>query len=292
MKVFISWSGERSKELANLLRRWLPGVIQAVRPYFSPDDIAKGSRWSTDVAKELSESRVGIICLTPENLEAPWVQFEAGALSKNLDQSRVCPILFELDPADITGPLVQFQSSRFEKGDIERVVRMINEELEDRSLPPSVLESVFEMWWPKLKDEADSILAKSVKSKQAGKRSTRDLLEEILQLTRASNGRPRYPEIHPRIVLSSLSAFRDIIESLDSGLVPDRTYYALKRMHHSLRRLAVSGSPSGRPVRAERILEVLGTKIEEVRMNLAFTPEDSDSNQNESSGSGDEGVRP
>jgi hypothetical protein len=40
MKVFISWSGEQSKEIAEAFRNWLPGVLQAEKPYFSPDDIA------------------------------------------------------------------------------------------------------------------------------------------------------------------------------------------------------------------------------------------------------------
>ena len=114
MKVFISWSGERSRALAEVLRRWLPAVIQVVKPYYSPDDTVKGARWSTEIAKELESSRVGLICVTPENLDAPWLLFEAGALSK-LGKSRVCPILFGVDPIDIKGPLVQFQAAKFEK---------------------------------------------------------------------------------------------------------------------------------------------------------------------------------
>jgi len=133
MKVFISWSGERSRALAEVLSQWLPAVIQAVKPYYSPDDIAKGSRWSTEIAEELEKSRVGLICVTRENLDAPWIMFEAGALSK-LGKSRVCPILFGVDPTDIQGPLVQFQAAKFEKEDLQRVVRMINKELGDLAL--------------------------------------------------------------------------------------------------------------------------------------------------------------
>jgi len=71
MKVFISWSGDLSKCLAEVLRQWLPAVIQAVKPYYSPDDITKGARWTTEIAKELEEASLGIICLTQDNLEGP-----------------------------------------------------------------------------------------------------------------------------------------------------------------------------------------------------------------------------
>ncbi len=86
MKVFISWSGERSKAVAQAWHDWLPNVIQAVEPWMSETDIAKGARWGMDMARELDETRVGIICLTPENLNAPWILFEAGALSKTLEE--------------------------------------------------------------------------------------------------------------------------------------------------------------------------------------------------------------
>jgi hypothetical protein len=118
MEVFISWSGTKSKALAEILKDWLPAVIQAVKPYYTPDDITKGTHWNTEISKKLESCRIGIICLTSDNFNAPWILFEAGALSKNLDKSRVCPILFDLDPADITGPLVQFQLTQFNKDDI------------------------------------------------------------------------------------------------------------------------------------------------------------------------------
>jgi hypothetical protein len=86
MKVFISWSGERSRAVAEALREWLPNVIQTVNLWVSLADIEKGARWSTDITAQLEECSVGLICLTPENLSAPWLLFEAGALSKMVDK--------------------------------------------------------------------------------------------------------------------------------------------------------------------------------------------------------------
>lgn len=70
MKVFISWSGERSKLLANALCEWLKPVLQSVEVWMSEADIEAGDRWGQEVAKELSASNFGIICVTPENLNA------------------------------------------------------------------------------------------------------------------------------------------------------------------------------------------------------------------------------
>ena len=60
MKVFLSWSGIRSKLMADALRDWLPLVIQAVEPWLSESDIEKGVRWGPDISDRLEESRVGI----------------------------------------------------------------------------------------------------------------------------------------------------------------------------------------------------------------------------------------
>jgi hypothetical protein len=111
--------------------------------------------------------------------------FEAGAISKNLDKAHVCPILFGVEPADIKGPLTAFQASRFEKTEIKKVVKMINGRLGDGGLSPTVLDSVFEKWWPDLEKEVNAILSKAPKAKKNGSRPERELLEEILELNRS-----------------------------------------------------------------------------------------------------------
>ncbi len=208
MKVFLSWSGDRSKAIAEIMRKWLPSVLQAVRPYFSPDDVSKGARWSSEIAKELEASRIALLFITPENPEAPWLVFEAGALSKNLDRSRVCPLLFgEIEPTDIKGPLVQFQAAKFGKDELRRVLKMINTELGESGLAPEVLESVFEMWWPKLEEEISQQLENISVNAGDSIRSDRDMLEEILMLSRR-NFRVRDERLdvnHP--------AFRDLFRA-------------------------------------------------------------------------------
>src|SRR5258708_34410512 len=93
MKVFLSWSGEQSKLAAKALHDWLPTVIQTVRPYMSAENINKGQRWSVDISKQLEETHFGVICMTPENLKAPWVLFEAAPLSKRRVKARGAPLL-------------------------------------------------------------------------------------------------------------------------------------------------------------------------------------------------------
>ncbi len=186
MKVFLSWSGEMSRELAEALRDWLPSVLQSVKPFFTPSDIEKGARWSKDIAQELDASTIGIFCLTKENLTKPWIMFEAGALSKNLDIARVCPILFGVDNAELQGPLVQFQASPFTEGEMRKLIRTLNNTLGDGKLDDAVLNSVFQMWWPTLQEKVKKILEKYAKqpTEKKSERTDRELIEEILQLTR------------------------------------------------------------------------------------------------------------
>ncbi len=186
MKVFISWSGKTSSELAKIFRDWLPSVIQAVKPYYSTDDIAKGTRGNTVIAEELEQAGVGLLCLTPDNLDAPWIMFEAGALSKKLDTSRVCPILFAgLETTDLKGPLVQFQAAKFNKEEIRKMLTMVNKELGENALETKVLDSVFEKWWPDLEQRVESLLSEAPESAPRAVRSDRELLEEILSITRS-----------------------------------------------------------------------------------------------------------
>lgn len=62
-KVFLTWSGERSKAVAAALHDWFPNVIQSLEPWMSDSDIAKGSGWNAEISKNLESAKIGIVCL-------------------------------------------------------------------------------------------------------------------------------------------------------------------------------------------------------------------------------------
>ena len=181
MNIFISWSGERSKNIAIALREWLPNVIQAIQPWMSDSDIDKGARWSSDIASKLEESVMGIICLTPENLEAPWILFEAGAISRTVGKTFVCPFLFQVEQSDISGPLVQFQFTKAIEDETKKLLLTINKALEGNGLPEQNLNNAFQKWWPDLEIKLQNIPDIQVKRKE---RSSKEILGEILDLVR------------------------------------------------------------------------------------------------------------
>lgn len=189
MKVFISWSGDRSHAVAEALHIWLPNVIQGLQPWLSSNDIDKGARWATDIASQLEQSRIGIICLTPENLEAPWLLFEAGALSKFIGQTFVCPFLVDLEPTDIKGPLVQFQATKSDKEDTRKLMLAINRAQNESSLPEDRINAAFEKWWPDLAQQLQNLPTPELSV--SGVRSERDMIQELLTIARGFQRKER-----------------------------------------------------------------------------------------------------
>jgi hypothetical protein len=171
------------------LKDWLPKVINAVQPWLSSADIEKGARWSTDVASKLETARVGIICLTSGNVHSDWILFEAGALSKTLQNTFVCPLLVDLAPADIRGPLAQFQATGTKKPDVKRLIITINSALGEKALADAHLDDAFEVWWPRLEGKILALPAEDESPKP--QRSEREILEEILALVRSEAREPR-----------------------------------------------------------------------------------------------------
>lgn len=184
MDIFISWSGDRGKEIAKALYDWLPCVINAVKPWMSETDIEGGARWAKAIADRLANTKIGVICLTPENLNAPWILFEAGALSKTLDDdTRVIPYIVDLQKTDITGPLAQFQAKSADQSDTKSLVQTINKAMGTDRIRDEVLNKAFEGLWPQLEQTLKQIRAPEREARQ--QRTERDLLEETVSLLRA-----------------------------------------------------------------------------------------------------------
>ena len=148
--IFISWSGDRSRRVAEALRDWLPYVIDCPDLWMSSHDIPDGARWFQEVSSRLEECNVGIIVLTAENLASPWVTFEAGALAKNILDGRVIPLLVGIEASHITGPLAQFQCVDSDRDGILGLIRTINT-LAPTPAPESIFEKRLSRFWPDLR---------------------------------------------------------------------------------------------------------------------------------------------
>lgn len=159
MKVFISWSGDLSRAVAELLHDWLPSVIQTIDPFVSTESIEKGSRWAAQLAVNLKASAFGIICLTQDNLQSPWMTFEAGALSEGLSADRVCPLLVDVAADDVQGPLAGFQCTGFVKADLLKLVGTMNRACGDAAVDAARLGRLFDALWPELESGVNAALA-------------------------------------------------------------------------------------------------------------------------------------
>src|SRR5208283_2428629 len=186
MDVFISWSGNRSKFVAEQLKGWLKKVIQVINPWMSSADLLAGARWNAEISKRLANTKFGIICVTPENLSEPWIQFEAGALAKTIDNSTyVCPYLVVLEEIDARNPLSQFQCKRATREGTFDILHSIHTALiaarPDTNLSEAEVKEQFEQWWPQLEDKLNQMppAAGAETPEEA------DPLNEVLTLTRS-----------------------------------------------------------------------------------------------------------
>ncbi len=204
MKVFLSWSGVKSKAVAEALRDWIPQIIQAVDPWISVD-IDKGRRWSSEISNQLEESRFGIICLTKDNLESTWIHFEAGALSKTKD-AYVWTLLLDIKPAEVQPPLGSFQHTTRTKEDIRKLVHTINSAVQEegeRAPAELILNSLFDKLWPEIEQQLQTIAAQPSAS-VAPVRTDSEILQEILEIVRAQDRNQALAVNFPNVAPSAL----------------------------------------------------------------------------------------
>lgn len=252
MKVFLSWSGARSHKVALVFRDWLPSVIQEIVPYVSSEDIDKGARWSTDIAKELEDSTFGILCVTRENINAPWLTFEAGALSKTMDKAFVSPFLFDIKRSEVDGPILQFQSTILEKADLKKLVQTINKACDSRGLSPDRLTKAFNVWYPNLEEELGKIpelapdaTAEAAKPVEAP--GTQEILEEILELSRINQKLIRKSDgtvgSQLKDVVQMTQSLLERLEASDSSMMSGRRG---RRLHPMMLEELVHFCPPGK----------------------------------------------
>ena len=232
MQVFISWSGDRSRAVAELLDEWIQCVLQAIRPWMSSKDIDRGSLWFSEITDQLKDTKIGIICLTKDNLNKPWILFESGALAKGLSSARVCTFLIDLEPTDVGNPLAQFNHTLPNKDGVYELVRTLNSSLGEHALREKVLEQVFETYWPQFERGFEKALEENPAGEHAPPRSEESILSEVLRTVRVLERRLRTIErkhliddegviIRHRDYMPSSLLRREIQNMLKNGVPPE-----------------------------------------------------------------------
>ncbi|MFE6936429.1 TIR domain-containing protein [Streptomyces sp. NPDC057699] len=187
MKVFLSWSGERSRKVAEALKYWIPDVIQEIDPWVSSQDIAKGGKGIEEITHELSTTDFGIICVTPENQASQWINFEAGSLAKKFKVAHVAPFLIDMKIAGLTGPLSKFQATEGKsRDDVRKLISDMNRASSGRMVAEDRLERAFTRSWPELEEALRDACRATVLEgvHHSFERSKEEMLEEILLLVR------------------------------------------------------------------------------------------------------------
>ena len=222
MLIFLGWSGAESKNVALALKQWLPFVSNVFEPWIS-EEVTKGTRWGPEIAAKLNQSKVGIFCLTPESLDAPWINFEAGAVSNGPPNAMACTFLVRLKPASVTsGPLAQFQHTI--AGDQEDTRKLVHDlqakaKGEGPLLSTESLNKAFDRWWPDLQSALASIKPDS----EAGtpRPSPEAMIEEVLDTVREIVDRDRKRAQQEAFVLEQAGRLKWIDEEQTVGVFPD-----------------------------------------------------------------------
>ncbi len=154
MRIFICWSGLRSKQIALTLRGWLPQVLPGLDPFIS-QDIPKGSRWFEAVGLQLQEAAAGLICMTPDNVSSPWLHYEAGALANKLATATgpsstgyIFTYLDGVTPGELQGPLEAYQSTISDEADTQQLVKALARLLHPEKAAYKQWEAQLQAQWP------------------------------------------------------------------------------------------------------------------------------------------------
>ena len=227
MKLFLSWSGARSRQIANTYNKWIKYIFPTLEIYISTEDIEPGRKWRDSIENGLEETYFGMLFLTPENLESRWIYYEAGSLSKGKNDSHVIPMLYQLDAGKLQEPLSAFQSMSLEKDNMLRVVKTINKKMAEVT-DELLLEEIFDNWWEKWEEEADKFpvdieaIEESIKLKDAAQMDIQEQIEEVLTRLRQQDGKEgvaKIPRLHEmdndKFKMQELEDFSNVIREAD-----------------------------------------------------------------------------
>lgn len=131
-QLFISWSGEKGKKVADLIYNWIDRIYEnAKENVFLSTRIEPGHQGVLEIMNALEHCSKGFFIMTRERINSPWIHFEAGAISKAKDTNWIIPIFVDIKRKALgNGPLSEFQSNySFCYEDLDELIFWVGNEL-------------------------------------------------------------------------------------------------------------------------------------------------------------------
>lgn len=142
MLIFVSWSGTASKTIADAIEQAIHSIFtkHKIEVFFSKNAIPAGAVWFAEINEKIHAADYTILCCTPESVDAPWVNFEAGACKMDFSSEvRIVPLLIGQDSLDARSPLSNFNCVKLSEDGFRKIVKEINAFLGADQIPINLL---------------------------------------------------------------------------------------------------------------------------------------------------------
>jgi hypothetical protein len=117
-----------------------------------------------------------------------------------MDKAFVSPFLFDIKRSEVDGPILQFQSTIFERDDLKKLVTTLNKACDKDGLSAERLNKAFDVWYPTLEEELNKLKGAELReqepdaSHEIQSPRAQEILEEILELSRINQKLIRNPD--------------------------------------------------------------------------------------------------
>jgi hypothetical protein len=200
--VFISWSGDQTRKVAEALRDGLRWSMQNAKPWVSSQDIKLGDLWFGKLREKL-DLKAGVVLVTPDNHSKPWLTFEAGALLGGIHKSGfIYPLLIGFPKGQVSlpvgHPLSHFEYAIGNQAGFERLFLGLTQQLGDPRPEPFLRTAFNHLWTSSVSaaiEEAEKAIAtpKEVETPPSGevlieiREALRQLLKSNMPLEQSLN---------------------------------------------------------------------------------------------------------
>lgn len=173
--------------MAKALRDWLPQVLHAIGsddPFFSEEDIDPGTFSDDRMRARFADAEYCIVCVTPENVMNPWINYEAGAIAERLN-GKTTPWALGVNPRSMkAAPLIRLQVMQADESGTRRIIQGINK-YSPRPVSDAVLSKSFDRFWPELEEQLQAIpVAESIHTKASVEELAYESVTIVRQLDR------------------------------------------------------------------------------------------------------------